>query len=479
MAHQPTPEQQAIIDAAVNTTDNLMVRALAGAAKTSTLVMIAHALPKVQILCLAFNKRIATEMQERLPSNCTAMTLNSLGHRTWSEAIGKRLIVEADKNFKIFSQLIKDLPKYEQDQAYQDFAETLQAISAGKTCGYIPTGHFTNAKRLMDDDDFFAWMEEAPSGLQERLIRNVTIASLNQAIQGKIDFDDQILMPTVFPAMFPSYPLVMVDEFQDLSALNHATLRKMVKKRIIAVGDECQSIYGFRGAHQDSMNLGQKTFKMRELILSVSFRCPQTVVKEARWRAPHMKWPEWAVEGEVKRLMEWDKDTVPETAAVICRNNAPLFSMAIKFLKNGRYPRIIGNDIGKYLIKTMKKFGKPDLPQEAVHEAIGRWTDEKLKKTRNEGKVYDQEACLRIFADQGENLGAAMAYAEHLFNSQGPIQLMTGHKAKGLEFDVVFFLDEKLVRMDDPQDQNLKYVIQTRAKKSLFYINSEDFHDEH
>lgn len=197
-----------------------------------------------------------------------------------------------------------------------------------------------------------------------------------------------------------------------------------------------------------------------------------------------MKWPEWAVEGEVKRLVDWDKDTVPQTAAMICRNNAPLFSMAMKFLKHGRYPQIIGNDIGKYLVKTLKKFGKDtgrgnDLPKDELHAAIDIWLKDKLAKTRTPTKVYDQEACFRIFADQGANLGEAIAYAEHLFNSQGPIQMMTGHKSKGLEFDVVFFLDEKLINGEEQQEQNLKYVIQTRAKQSLFYVNSEDFHDEY
>lgn len=70
----PTPEQVAIVEAAKQTNDNLLVSALAGAAKTSTLVLIAKALQKHPILCLAFNKRIATEMQERLPGNCTAIS---------------------------------------------------------------------------------------------------------------------------------------------------------------------------------------------------------------------------------------------------------------------------------------------------------------------------------------------------------------------------------------------------------------------
>jgi DNA helicase II / ATP-dependent DNA helicase PcrA len=478
MSHKPTPEQQAILDFARETKTNLSIQALAGAAKTSTLVMIANELKDEKILCLAFNKKIATEMTERLPSNCQAMTLNSLGHRVWAECLGKRIILEKDKNFQILTSIIRELSKREQEQAYEEFADTLKIIDFGKSCGYIPTGHHKNAKRLMDDSEFFAHLEDEPSALQERLVRETSVASINQALEGRIDFGDQIMMPTLFPAMFPHFPVVMVDEAQDLSALNHATLRKLAKRRLIAVGDPNQAIYGFRGAHEDSMNLLQQTFSMESKILSISFRCPINVVREAQWRAPHMQWPEWAVEGSVKALGEWDAQTVPETAAIICRNNAPLFNMAIKLLKNGRYPQIIGNDIGKMLLKIMKKFGKASLDRVELEIAIDQWCEDKMKKSRNKGKIIDQAACMKIFASQGENLGDALAYAEHLFNSQGPIQLMTGHKSKGLEFDTVFILDRHLINIEEGQEKNLLYVMQTRAKKELYYVDSGAFFDE-
>jgi DNA helicase-2/ATP-dependent DNA helicase PcrA len=479
MTFTPTPEQQAIIDAAKSTTDNLLVSALAGAAKTSTLVLIAKALSSTPMLCLAFNKRIAVEMQERLPSNCEAMTLNSLGHKAWEQFIGRRLIVDKDKKYNILTELVKALPAQDQGEAYEYFPETLKALAAGKTCGYIPTGSHSMAKRLMDDDDFFAWLDEVPTKLQEALLKKASLISIDQALQGKIDFDDQILLPTVFPATFPQFPLVLVDEAQDLSALNHATLRKLVRKRIIAVGDACQSIYGFRGAHEESMGLLRETFNMRELVLSISFRCPQNVVKEAQWRAPHMKWPEWAAEGLVEWKNEWDKSTVPQQAAIICRNNAPLFSLAMKLLKNGRRPEIVGNDIGKGLIKIMKKFGDLKMPREEVILAIQEWADKKMKKARNKSLVEDQQACLMIFAEVGSTLGEAIAYADNLFSSQGPIQMMTGHKSKGLEFDTVFILDRDLIRVKEfQQEKNLLYVMQTRAKKELFYVNSGNFYDE-
>jgi DNA helicase-2/ATP-dependent DNA helicase PcrA len=96
------------------------------------------------------------------------------------------------------------------------------------------------------------------------------------AMKGDCDFNDQVLMPTIFHGAFPRYPLILGDEAQDLSALNHATLRKLVgKRRLIAVGDPCQAIYGFRGAHEESMSLLREEFDMRELPLTISFRCPQ------------------------------------------------------------------------------------------------------------------------------------------------------------------------------------------------------------
>jgi len=476
--HTPTAEQQAIIDAAKETKENLIVMALAGAAKTSTLVMIAEAVNE-PMLCLAFNKKIADEMKERLPPTCQPMTLNSLGHRTWAACLGKRIILEKDKNFNILTNLVKELGKKEQELAYEEFADTLKLIEMGKSCGYIPTGHFKNAKRLMECEEFFGHIEDMPSALQEKLVREATLVSIKMALEGKIDFSDQIFMPTLFPAMFDTFPTTLIDEAQDLSALNHMTLRKLVgKRRLIAVGDPNQAIYGFRGAHEDSMTKLQEDFQMKPFTLSISFRCPKNVVKEAQWRAPHMKWADWAKDGEVKHLTEWAADTVPQHAAIICRNNAPLFSMAIKLLKNGRYPQIIGNDIGKYLLKVMKKFGKSDLPREQAIGMLSEWITEKEKKTRNKAKVWDQAACLRVFLDQGETLGDALAYAEHLFNSQGSIQLMTGHKSKGLEFDTVFVLDRELIKIEDGQEKNLLYVIQTRSKDKMYYVTSDTFFDE-
>jgi superfamily I DNA/RNA helicase len=52
--------------------------------------------------------------------------------------------------------------------------------------------------------------------------------------------------------------------------------------RLIAVGDPSQAIYGFRGADATAMTDMQREFNMTVLPLSVSYRCSQSVVKEAQ-----------------------------------------------------------------------------------------------------------------------------------------------------------------------------------------------------
>jgi superfamily I DNA/RNA helicase len=479
MAFTPTSEQLAIVQAAQSSSDNLCVTALAGAAKTSTLVLIAEALPDTQILCLAFNKKIALEMTERLPTNCKAMTLNALGHRTWMDATGRKMKLETSKVYDILTALVEAEKDRElRSTLYENFGEILRVIQFGKQCGYVPTDHFDRAKRLMDDEEFFDHIEQELSPEEEKLVREVTLTSIEQAMKGVIDFDDQIFMPTIFHGAFPRYPLVLIDEAQDLSALNHATLRKLAKKRLIAVGDPNQAIYGFRGAHENSMSLLRQEFSMQVLPLSISFRCPRAIVEHVKWKTPTMQFPDWARAGEVTTLPAWSTDDLPNEAAIICRNNAPLFSIAIRLLKNGRHAEIAGNDTAKGLIKIMRKFGGSDLKQLAVLDKIANW--EEAQKTKNKKRAHnniaDRAECMRIFARQGQNLGEALAYAQHLIQSIGPLKLMTGHKAKGLEFDHVFFLNQDLVSERD-QDPNLRYVIQTRAKETLTYINSADFVD--
>ena len=57
---------------------------------------------------------------------------------------------------------------------------------------------------------------------------------------------------------------------------------------------------------------------------------------------------------------------IADSGVFICRNNAPLFSFALKLIGSGHSVRIVGSDIGPRLIKTMAKLGDESMDQAKV-----------------------------------------------------------------------------------------------------------------
>lgn len=480
--HTPTPEQALIIEAAVKTKENILISALAGAAKTTTLDMICRALPGQPILSLAFNKRIAEEMAKRLPEWVSASTINSLGHRAWSAKIQKRLIVETKKSYGLLKEEIEALKGRAKNEAYETFTDTLHAISRAKLNGYIPEGKLTEIKRVISLQDFLDSFDEGLTSEQLALVDQVLLRSIKQAFDGVIDFDDQIYMPSLFGGVFPKFPTNLVDEAQDLSPLNMLFLQKLVAdRRIIAVGDRNQSIYAFRSASTRSMETMKSLFNMREMTLSTSFRCPVEIVKLVRKHTPTMQWADWAKSGHIEHLLRWDAQSIPESSAIICRNNAPLIKLAYRLLRAQRGVKLVGTDLGPQLVRAFKKLGPESLTQKEVLEAIDKWENDRLKKSKSKASINDKAECLRVFAGFGPTMSAAIAYVEKMFASGGSIQLLSGHKSKGLEWDIVYYLDPwripsrfAVTDEDLAQEANLDYVISTRSKDQLYFINLED-----
>lgn len=464
----PTPEQEHILSLVKSTKSNLLINALAGSGKTSTLELIQAAVP-APVLCLAFNKRIATEMEKRFLSTTTVRTLNGLGHRIWSATCAGRITLDAKKCQDILREKIKGLDRPAQREAYDSFWDIISAVGMAKSVGYVPEGVFPNAKRLCTPTQFFASLDQEPTNLEAELIDEVLAASITAAYAGSIDFNDQVYMPALFGGTYPKFPLVLVDEAQDLSPVNHQMLAHLSKSRIIAVGDPFQSIYGFRGAVQNGMSHLRKRFEMEEADLSVSFRCPEAIVRNVHWRVPHMKWSKPG--GRVGKIANPNASSFVDSGAIICRNNAPLFACALRLLGAGRSVSVSGSDIGPRLIGMMKRLGDENMTQAQLLGAIDDWEVQKLAKESK--SAPDLAECMRVFASHGANLGQAIAYAEHLFAQEGKIQLLTGHKAKGLEWNTVYHLDEGLIGTHE-QELNLRYVIQTRAMETYYEVESRE-----
>jgi DNA helicase II / ATP-dependent DNA helicase PcrA len=468
--HAHTDEQLDILNAAESTTDNLMISALAGCGKTSTLEAIESVLPRGPVLYLVFNRKNADEAAKRMLSTTTVRTFNSIGHRIWAQSQSKNLKVDPKKSGAILKSIIDDAPKAHRDAIWSVFSEVTSGVGLAKSLGYVPAGVYPNAKRLITQNHFYNMLDEVPDDLTADLIDTVLTRSIKAAYDGVIDYNDQVYMPALFGGIFPKYPTVLVDEYQDLSPVNHTLLERLAKGRLIGVGDPFQNIYGFRGAKAGGMKDAAAAYRCTELPLSISFRCPSEIVRNVHWRVPHFRW--LTEGGSVETPQSLHPDHIPDECTVICRNNTPLFRFAMQCLAHGRSISLAGSDIGPRLVGIMRKLGDESLPKVSVLSAIEDWLEAKLEK---ESKTAEDTAgCMRVFAEHGATLGQAIAYAEHLFKQTGRMHLTTGHKAKGLEWSTVFFLDPWLVRKHPTeQDKNLDYVISTRSRNRLIEIDSE------
>lgn len=479
-----TNEQLAIFEAAEKTSDNLIIEALAGAAKTSTLVELASKLSG-QTMCLAFNAKIAKEMEERMPKGVECRTLNSLGHRILGQHLGKRLSLSDSKlHHTLLEEIDNGLPE-EREHLYETLGDIKRVLQGSKNHGHVPDSIARElggkCSPLMTDDEFFEMVPEELTPAQIDICLRVLRRSFKDALHGKIDYADQLLLPTVLRCSFPMPQNVLVDEAQDLSELNHVMIAKLAKRRIIAVGDSLQAIYAFRGAHAEGMPLLRERFNMKTLYLSTTFRCPEAICDHVRHHATRIQ--HWSGNknnpGVVRHMQAWHMGDIPEGSAVLCRNNAPLFRMALRMLRHGRRPNLWGRDVGASLLKILESLGAVNMLKADAISALRKYQAEKeakMKKQSAKDALADRVECLLVFINEAESLGGAIALARDVFNSSGKTDLATGHKAKGAEWNDVFILDPHLLD-DEGQDLNLAYVLATRAKRSLTYIYTDGYAD--
>lgn len=462
-----TDEQLDILNRAVCTGDNIMINALAGTGKTSTLEAIGRGLSETAMLYLVFNKKNADEATDRMPSTATVRTFNALGHRVWATTQAQNLKIDPKKTSNILREIINSTPKEHQSAIWSVFGEVVDGVAKAKALGYVPGDGYPSAKRLLTRQQFHNALDEVPDDLAADLIDAILARSIKQSYSGLLDYNDQVYMPAVFGGVFPKYPLVLIDEYQDLSPVNHLLLSRLVKNRHIGVGDPWQNIYGFRGAKARGMAEATAAYRCTELPLSISFRCPSEIVRSVHWHVPHFKW--FIEGGQVERPTRFHSRDFADSATILCRNNAPLLRLGMQLLSAGRSISIAGSDIGPRLIGTMRKLGRENLPRQGVIAAIAEWEAEKLAKESS--SAPDMAACMRVFAEHGTDLGQAIAYAEHLFKQQGQLYLSTIHKAKGLEWPIVYHLESWMLRKNPTsQDKNLDYVASTRSSDRLIEI---------
>jgi ATP-dependent DNA helicase Rep len=270
-----------------------LVIAGAGSGKTRVITqkiihLIDSGVQPSSIAAITFTNKASQEMQERLTSllkeggrqtadgnKPLVSTFHSLGVqmlRAEGELIGLKRnysIMDSDDTGSILAQLLATTDR--------KVARTAQfKISLWKNAGLDPDEAAAQAKN--DDEHMLA-----------RTYRSYN-ATLN-AYQA-VDFDDLIRLPTQVLSENPEAQqrwreklrYWLVDEYQDTNATQYALLKLLVGPRaaFTAVGDDDQSIYGWRGATLENLNkLGQDFPELRVIKLEQNYRSSGNILKAA------------------------------------------------------------------------------------------------------------------------------------------------------------------------------------------------------
>ena len=280
---------------------------------------------------------------------------------------------------------------------------------------------------------------------------------------------------------FKQYNVVMLDECQDISPLQFEVVKrcKTPRGRLIAVGDEKQSIYSFMGSNLDSLHAIKNSPNTIELPLSMTYRCAVNIVDEARKVFPDgIEAAPGAVLGSVDCGSFRD---AKDGDFILCRNNAPLMETFIELLKLGKRCAIMGKDYGDelvYLIDSIKDIWGLEAKLEKLSESLAK----KGVKMPTKVPAYAQlEEKVHVLLSLYEYFGDLEVVRNRIYDiftdtqSKG-VTLSTIHKSKGLEADNVYFLQPDLLpskyavtELALYAEKCLKFVAITRSRKNLIY----------
>jgi len=484
-----TPQQLEFISTSTDESASIALRARAGTSKTFCLQKWSSATSKSG-LSTSFSKSTVVELSKKVSTRFPAKTLHALG-RSAIKSAGKLSKLDSSKIYNIVKQLGE-----EHDLTFETQTAVRKLAGLGKTHGLQPdpngpAGLLSNDESVWEPHlAYLADMHDVDYNDEVKYFTaQAIIESNNLALnQGIIDFDDMLYIPIIYQNFrFPRYPVILADEVQDFNALQHTMLRRCLLPggRIIAAGDDRQAIYGFRGALSDSYSLLVKSFNMKELPLTVSFRCPSEVVRVAQHYVPDIEAAPTAITGEVLYPVSLDLQDLPTT--ILCRNNAPLIRLALHLLVNGRTAEVAGQDIGQGLVSLTKRITKKNLSSEKFLTRLYTWRDREIERyPRRKARVEDKVAALRALARVNPDLNAIQNHLTKLYPNPtdkdyvpAQYKLSTIHRAKGQEWPNVLFLDPQLLpskyasqSWELLQEDNLSYVGVTRAQQTLTFAAS-------
>lgn len=516
--------------AVISTRGPVAILAGAGTGKTTTIThriayqVASGAFGAGHILAVTFTEKAAGELKARLVrlgvEGVEARTFHAAAlaqlSRLWPRHMGTPIGEILEAKAPLIVSLANALPPPHRFVPRRDLASEIEWAK----------NRMVSPNRYLDEVVAASHVPPIPAELMERVYAGY---ERRKRAMGRLDFEDMLGMAvSLFDQHEPAareirsrYGAFTVDEYQDVNPLQHALLDRWLGGRdeLCVVGDDYQTIYGFTGATPSYLLAFRDRFPAARVVrLEESYRSTPEVLAvanrlsgrlggyrktlrptRATGPAPVIRSvPGEAVEAglvvdEVRRLH--DSEDVPfEQMAVLYRINArseqfeeALAGAGIPFqVRDGAFLRRPGPRA------ALARLRREDATTTPVVEAVERVTaalgfdPEAEPGSEEEATRQADLARLRVLAGEFTSTrpdGDIGAFREELarrFSAEQSgrgVNLMSYHRAKGLEFEAVFLprllngeLPYRSGRNRAPVDEErrLLYVGITRAKRFLF-----------
>lgn len=276
-------QQQAVDLTLAHPATSMLVVGGPGSGKTHTLthtcmgLLREHSVPPADILMVTFTRAAADEMESRMsrvlghPSGIASGTFHSLAY-AHLQNMGKRCHLVAQDALKD-AAVRYVLSQDEEEMNGQTFDSEDERQKARKTGLYA-----LNAALL--------WREGAatacPTARQQRFL---AMYDALKTREGGMDFHDLLLQMEAELDQFHAFKHVLVDEVQDLNPIQLRLLQGLHRRgaQIVAIGDDNQAIYGFRGSNVEHLLQFDTHFApAQQMVLRNNYRNPAAVVELAQ-----------------------------------------------------------------------------------------------------------------------------------------------------------------------------------------------------